>query len=534
MEREKKYSLYLKILVALLLPISCCLVHCGLQGKSIADVYLPMSEWNDELFYFKQVESIIHFGYPQGYYGFNESHALSLSFAAWSPVLVFPWVLWGLIFGWNLLSPILCNLFLLTVACVLFVWLVRPTWKQMGIWVLLFSLFRPFVRYTFCGMPEIICFSLLIVFYSLAINYLNREKLYKLVLLFVLSGVLTTMRPYLFLFMLLPAVLLIRRKKWLGAILSAMAMGVALIAYVMINHFLAAEYFLPLFFTDWITTFFTDGLFAGIHHFFGKLFWKGKEFLWHMGQGYKVGLASGAYFIGYVTMMCVLLWQTFSDYRIQKKKQDKKLLNWVIVEGHLAFCFVGMLMALLLMYKMTEGSKHLATFLAAGVFLVSLMNTKTFKKATLIGAVFAYLYLMKAVDPYDYRIPFREPVREAQVAACQETLGKEMKLTESNVPNYENVVIWTLGDRMSADDGAGNVLVPTKWQVLYGLPKGFGISCCEYDYVKEHLNANTLQSRYLMTASGGDLDADCKKAGYQALYRDHEVVIYRIQKSEGV
>lgn len=524
MEREKKYSLYLKLIVALLLPVCCCLVHCELQGKSILDAYLPMSEWNDELFYFKQVESILQFGYPQGYYGFNESHALSLSFAAWSPVLVFPWVLWGFVFGWNLLSPILCNIFLLTLACVLFVWLVRPTWKQIGIWVLLFSLFRPFVRYSFCGMPEIICFSLLIIFYSLAINYLNKEKTYKLVLLFIISGLLTLMRPYLLLFLLLPVALLVRKKKWIGAAISVAVVGVVLICYVLINHFLSAKYFLPLFFTDWITTFFTDGLLAGTRHLFGKFYWKGQEFLLHMRLGYRVGLASGAYFISYVTMLCVLLWQTISDYRTQKKKQDKKLLDWVFIEGHLAFCFVGMLIALLLMYKMTEGSKHLTTFLAAGVFVVSLMNTKTFKKATLIGAVFAYLFLLKAVDPYDYQIPFKDSTREAQVVACQETLSREMKLVKTNVPNFENVVIWTLDDMMLNEDGE-RVLVPIKWQMLYGLPKGFGISCCYYDYVKENLD--TLKSRYLMTASGGDLEEECLKAGYQALYRDHEVVIFR-------
>lgn len=100
--------------------------------ESIGQVYLPSSEWNDELFYFKQVEGIVNYGFPLGYFGFNESHALQLSFAAWSPVLVFPWILWGLVFGWNLLSPVICNIVLMTVTIFVFVWLVKPTWKQLG------------------------------------------------------------------------------------------------------------------------------------------------------------------------------------------------------------------------------------------------------------------------------------------------------------------------------------------------------------------------------------------------------------------
>ena len=109
------------------------------------------------------------------------------------------------------MSPILCNVVLMTAAMVLFVCLVKPSWKQLGVLTLLFCLYTHFVRYMLSGMPEIICMSLLIIFYGLALNYLNRERIYKLVLLFVLSGVLTLMRPYMLLFMLLPVYLWVRR-----------------------------------------------------------------------------------------------------------------------------------------------------------------------------------------------------------------------------------------------------------------------------------------------------------------------------------
>ena len=41
-------------LLLALLPLVCCVVHCGLQGYSLLDVYLPSGEWNDELFYFNK------------------------------------------------------------------------------------------------------------------------------------------------------------------------------------------------------------------------------------------------------------------------------------------------------------------------------------------------------------------------------------------------------------------------------------------------------------------------------------------------
>ncbi|MBQ7926513.1 MAG: hypothetical protein IJ335_09510, partial [Lachnospiraceae bacterium] len=169
---EKRYMVLLKACLVALLPILCCVVHCAIDGARIGQVYLPASPWNDELFYFKQVEAIVDYGYPRGYYGFNESHALKLSFAAWSPVLVFPWIIWGKLFGWTYLSPIICNIVLLTLACFLFVWLVKPSWKQIGLLAMLFALFPLYVRYMLSGMPEIICMSMLIVFYGVCINYL--------------------------------------------------------------------------------------------------------------------------------------------------------------------------------------------------------------------------------------------------------------------------------------------------------------------------------------------------------------------------
>lgn len=540
---DDRYVSLLKATLMALLPILCCLVYCGMQGKSIGDVYLPASEWNDELFYFKQVEGIIHYGFPQGYFGFNESHALKLSFAAWSPVLVFPWILWGLLFGWSLLSPIVCNIVLLTLAVFLFVWLVKPTWKQLGILAVMFCLYTPFVRYMLSGMPEIICFSMLILFYGLAINDLRAEKTYKLVLLFLMAGTMTLMRPYLVLFLLLPMYLWIRKSKWKGAIGSLAVVAVVGVCYVMIKHYLGAEYFAPLFFTEWVTTFFTKGIGAGIHNFLGTLYYMGKAFLGHMAEGFRNGLASGAHFGAYTIMMLILLYQSMADYKRYRRltaqtepadsvgggeKTAKELSDGkavLTVEVHLALCFVGMLFALLLMYKLTEGSKHLLTFMAAGIFVISLMRTKYLKKAALMGITFAYLYSYMAVSAYDYQVPFREETLEAQVEHWSEVYEGNLPVVGNSktVPNYDNVVIWVLNDAVGEEE----TVVYTKWQLLYGLPKGFGISCCQTDYVIEHLSS--LQSKYLVAPAGGSVDTSCKEFGYREIDRDLDLVLYQLR-----
>lgn len=530
-KQDKRNITLLKALLLAALPVLCCLVRCVSEGRTIGEVWLPACEWNDELFYYKQVEGIIHYGYPQGYFGFNESHALKLSFAAWSPVLVFPWILWGFLFGWNLLSPVICNIVLLTITCFLFVWLVRPTWKQLGILTLLFCLYTPFTRYMLSGMPEIICFSMLILFYALAINYLNRVRGYKLVLLFIMASAMTLMRPYLLLFMLLPAYLWIRKARWKGALGSGLIIVVTLGAYAGIKHYLGAEYFAPLFFTDWVTAFFERGLFGGLRFFFGKLYYMGKSFLGHTNQGLRTGLASGAYFAGYLVMLCILLGQSIADWRSVKRLKNAgeagraaELTKKLIVQVHLAFSFIAMLFALLLMYKLTEGSKHLLTFMAAGIFVVAMMQTRFYKKTVLLGVTFLFLYTYRAVDPYDYGIPYIQEEASEAYAYWEGVLEEKLELdTENGVPNFENSVIWVFNDQLP-DGTKENVA----WQYLYALPEGFGISCCMPDYIHEKFG--TLQSRYIATLSGGEIDEMCRNAGCSEIGRRGTLVIYRLHE----
>lgn len=533
-KHEKRYMTLIKALLLALLPVLCCLVYCAAQGQSIGRVYLPSSEWNDELFYFKQVEGIVNYGYPQGYFGFNESYALKLSFAAWSPVLVFPWVIWGLVFGWNLMSPVICNIVLMTVCCFLFVWLVKPTWKQLGIMALLFGLYTPFVRYMLSGMPEVICFSMLILFYGLAINYLNREKSWKLALLLAMAGMMTLMRPYLLLFLLLPMFFWVRKSRWRGAIGSVLVFFFVLGLYAVIKHYLGAEYFAPLFFTDWAEAFVERGLFGGIRFTLGKLYYMGRDFVGYTRQGFRSGLASGAFFGGYLVMMFILLLQSVRDFVVLQRSRKAERIDGkspvearlengeagrqLIIEAHMAFSFVAMLFALLLMYKLTEGSKHLLTFMSAGLFVVALMETRFYKKAVVLGLIFVYLYSYKAVDPYDYQVPFATQERRMQLGEWSEIFEEKLELTRENAPCFDNVVIWVFNDTVSGETRN------TLWQMLYGLPEGFGISCCMPDYVLE--NMGSIQSRYLCVTPGGSIEAACVNAGYGKLAENDEMILF--------
>ncbi len=508
--------LTLKAGLAALLPVLCCMAACAAQGGSLSQVYLPASEWNDELFYYKQVEGILSHGYPQGYFGFNESHALKLSFAAWSPVLVWPWLLYGLVAGWNLMAPIYSNILFLTLALLAFVLLTNPGWKQLGLLALLFCCFMPYTRYMLCGMPEIICFSMLIVYWGLLIRTVEKETAGKVALLFLLGGTMTLMRPYLILFLLGPSWLWIRRHRAAGLAGSLAVTAAAAGGYMLIKHDLGAAYFTPLFKTEWLSPFLQGHIFTGLRGMLAKIYYEGRTFLALTLQGLKSGLAEGAFFAIFLAMLLILLWQFVADLRRKKKKQA--LLN-----GYLAFCFFSMWMALLLMYKMKEGSKHLLTFMAVGILAIALMETRFYKKAVIIGALCIYLFWYQGDQPGDYRIYFANQERIEQLAYWQQVFAEEMVLQEENPPNFDNSVIWTFND-VPAGSGDGEAVL-TDWQILYALPKGWGISCCYREYVEEHLEQ--LQSLYLTIPAGGELQRSCEALGMEQVGQDGRVCVYR-------
>ncbi len=510
-----RYRRWIRAAFMSLLPLLCCFVGCRLQGHSLKEVYLPASEWNDELFYYKQAGAVLKYGYPLGYFGFNESHALKLSFAAWSPFLLIPWILWGIFFGWNFMSPLYCNIALMMLAVFLFVLLTKPDNRQLGILTILFCIITHFTRYMLSGMPEITCVSLLIIFYGLAVSFLNEgEAVWKLASMFVLAVLLTWMRPYLALFLLLPIIFWIRRrKKYISLLGSVAILGGTMGVYGVISHYLSAAYLVPMYDTTWVSFFLKDGFVSGCRHILGVLWYQGREFLVRAVEGFHSGLPEGVYFVSFMAILVLFCWQTF--YCIKKKDRNNALLY-----GHFTVSCVIMMGAVLLMYRLVAAGRHFMTFIAAGIFLVSLMETRFYKKAMFLGVIFVCLFTVQDKYRDDYEIPFWTEEKGQEIAYWEEKLGDQMTLQKEEVPGYENVIIWVLSDEIPGEEGAKM----TRWQALYAVPDGFGISCCDQDYVMT--NFTELQSRYIATVSGGKIDEMCRDAGFRELGRRAETVIY--------
>lgn len=511
---QYKYLRTYKAILMSVLPLLLCIITTMIDGHSIFDVYIPSSEWNDELFYFKQVESILEFGYPYGFFGFNESFARILSFAAWSPVLVLPWLLWGSIFGWNLMSPIYANIAFMMIAMFVFVWIVKPTWKQIVMLVMLYTTFTPFTRYMMSAMPECICFGMLIIFLACTIGYVEEEKKGYLVALLIISVILTLMRPYLVVFMILPIYYYIKIYKMVGGIISIGAFGITGGMYVWIKVFLGAEYFTPLYDTSWIKVFFSDGVVVGFENMIFKLYTMGWDFFGKCKQGFFEGLASGSFFIGFLVIFLILV--LYVVYLVMKKEK-----KYSIVYAHLAFCFFAMWIALLLMYKMTEGSKHLLSFIAVGIFAVAVMKCKYVLHIIVPVGVFIYLFMIMAIDPYDYQVPYGNVEYILEMEKIKEDMAEKLSLDFKEVPTFENTIIWVFSDLV------GERYELTDWQILYSLPKGFGISCSYAEYVIE--NFHELKSKYICIPSGSVIEQMCIEQNFTYITEGRNSVIYEMR-----
>jgi len=531
--RKKQNQIWKQILLSLvcgIIPFVMCIIRTAIDGKSILDVYLPNSTWNDELLYYKLTEACVHYGHPQGYFGFNESHALVGGFAAWSPVLLIPWVLWGLLFGWNLLSPILCNIAIMMLAMFVFGLIMKPNWKQVVCIAALYAAFPVMTRFTLSGMPEVNMYALLLVIVALMWDLTRRlaEVIYlRLVILYVLIALLTLMRPYYIL--LFVGFVYFMNKVMSGrkaAICSGCCIAPVVVAYGIISHYLSAPYLTELFYTDWLTAY-KDGVLAALKYDVWKLLSSIRFVTMMMLQKTPEGrlLAGSLYFL---FLISIALWLVLTI--IHKKVVVPFIISLQMLI--LTVCFLG---ADLMMYRLQEGGRHTIAFIFVTIMLlpfiardaeatsVSSQEQKEYDEAfqlwnqngnvsvwktllpSAIGTVVLVVtFLILGKLPYEFEIPYAKAERVEEIEALHAVLEANIEVP-IGAPSYENTIIWPIWDTVNGET------VVFDWGMLYAVPAGMGINACDGGYVAAQME--NLKCGYIATMKGSDVDKWGRKNG---------------------
>lgn len=517
MDAIKKYRM--RIVQAALFgvfPLLCAFAYCVKDGHVPADVFLPSSYWNDELMYFKQVEAVVNCGLPRGWFGFNEAHGSVYPFAAWSPVILLPWIIWGKLFGWSLTAPVYANIFFNMAALCGFALLVKPTLKQSVFVLGLLGIFMPYTRYMLSGMPEAICMSLGILFAGLAISYTRKEKLWKIVVMTAAMMFLTLSRPYLGLFFLVPLWFMAKRFRFRGILAMAAVIGCTAAGYVWVTGACSSPYIEPIVETEWLGIFRTDGMWAGIKYIFSTLFGKFYQlFDYYLKHAVKYGLFSGALYA--VTGLLALALMLRGIWAFRKRRDGE--LRWLCLFQFTATA--GMILALFLFYRMGEGSKHLLIFIVTGLVITAMLEERRMLLKVFAGVLCLYFFVVKAAAPYDWQVPYDDGAMGKEAQELRRQLKAEMVLEDSQ-ERYDNTVIWL------ASDFVGEESVAAVWGMHYMIPEGYGINFCTWQYVTENLDA--LRSGYIAVVPEGGIDKALAERHVPAIAETEHMKVYRLRE----
>ena len=165
------------------------LVACLLRANPFQ--WVPL--WSDEAGWYVQVNSVVKFGAPLGYTGYNEMHAAVGTFGPWGAFMIWAMALFGKVFGWHYCSPLFMNVVYWMLANLVFLLFTRPgRTVLMKLAALNFILFLS-IQYMFVGMGECARFSMAIVLAGLFCYLLqdeNRNRKGYLVMLGVVAPVL--------------------------------------------------------------------------------------------------------------------------------------------------------------------------------------------------------------------------------------------------------------------------------------------------------------------------------------------------------
>ncbi len=471
------------------LPLLLCVLYCRACGGRLSDVYLPASWWNDELFYYKQVEGIVHEGCPQGYFGYNESCARAGTFGLWNPLLFLPWAIWGF-FSWNLNTPVLCNLICVMAGMAVFAWLAAPDCRKAAAAAVMVSVFTPFTRFILSGVGEAFFLQFTLIYAGLFCAYRREKKSGYLWGMLCLGTFLTIIRPYYFLLILLAG--FCAAGKGAGwKIKSVCGAALGLLGYWLLKYWFSAPYSFHSIGGGFLDVLRQKGAAAGMRAFIAQTGGAARDVFQLLKDAFRFGRQGGCLYgvFGLLAVsFLVMLWREHGKGR----EEDTRLAAGMVCVSAL------MMAAVVYMYNIHNGDRHLLTFILLGILFLGMYSRGKAGAAlkALLTAVMIFFFLARPGTAYDRMVPFGEEAIEAEINNLAEQLAGRMELSEG--PSWNNTVIWLSYDMVDGE------AVSEQWQQLYALPAGFGINHCSQDYVLN--NFDGIRSRYIAAIPGGDVE----------------------------
>ena len=185
----------------------------------LGEIWLVPSMDNDEVIYNRQVVSILTHGGPQGYFGYEETHANIGRYGTWGPLLIWVYALPGFLFGSSVNTVLWCNVLFAIAGLAVFVFAARlPLW-QAAVFALAYVCVWAPIDFIFSGSSESLHYALALIIVGSSAALARRNAPGWLAVAAVACALETIFRPYALLFWAFPlaAVWAWRRYRWLCA-----------------------------------------------------------------------------------------------------------------------------------------------------------------------------------------------------------------------------------------------------------------------------------------------------------------------------
>ena len=459
-------------------------------------IYLPASSWSDEVLYSKQLAAVVQYGAPQGYFGFNESHAEIGTFAAWGPMVFLLYAIPGFVLrGDN--AFLWCNLFFVLAGWLVFVRAARLSVPRQLLFAAALACLNAPVRYIFSAMQEPLHYGLVLAVLGTGLLVRRTGRKGAWAALCALCAAATLVRPYNIALWLYPLALAWPRR---GALLRCLAGAGASLAGTLV---LMSKFYAPYFFTN---VDLTPVLMLARLQVLSACKYTARKLLTALEQvGQEAVAALQGDGGGYYLVFLLLLTVTAVSFA------------WALYRKAPCFwkgCALGtslvVFAALMLMYRTTEASRHTLVLDLLLLATLLLESPRPAAGTTAGLAVLTAAGIVALTANGGFGVPGYRPAIAGEVEALQAALTRSQAQVQGDDP-WDHTIAYSFLD----DAHAG---------MLYAAPTGMGVQFDENSYLAD--TSHSIYSRYIMTGPGSAVEQRLLSEGWELLYQGEYCTVY--------
>lgn len=491
-----------------LIPLAICVIYAALQGVMLWEIdnyAVNLPQYNDGIFYVKHIEAMVNYGMPQGYFGYNESQAAIGTLGSW-PIFVFvPYVIIGKIIGFSATHMMWINLFFVTAACFAFYYMAKPNLKQ-SIILFLFMLCVPIVpRYILSCMVEPLFYAADILFAGFFVYFSRADYGRKsLIAAYILAVFFALCRPYMLIFVLIPAFYHFKISKIESVAAFVMSVGLFATVYLFYVMPRCAAYSEQTLETDMFYIIKDKGIIAFLFRFIYKFLIDLKSLIFECIPSFT------EVFVLYISVAVILM--ALVLFVIGKIKQTKTFNDaGIIAAGCTIFISAAVIFALIALYVEYTSARHIAVLIVFAS-VISAMYMIDYKKMTvaviMLLAIISYGNIHKMDNIYvlpTSEDPFSVMPNEIDAKKLKDVFDKE---PSENL--WENTVVFEYNNQ--------------NMNYMYFLPEYVGISISDKQYITE--NADKLKSKYVLVMNDPKYIEIFENSGYMAKILSDDFMLY--------